>query len=55
MEQLDDIAELLGTSELDRRCSPAYGSAFIVVLLPDLLQEAYAALFEEEIKRKRAG
>lgn len=54
-EQLDDIAELLGTSELDRRCSPAYGSAFIVVLLPDLLQEAYAALFEEEIKRKRAG
>lgn len=54
-DQLDDIAEWLGTRELERRCSPAYGSAFVVVLLPDLLQEAYAALFEEEIKRKRAG
>jgi hypothetical protein len=54
-DQLDGLAELLGTRDLDRRCFPAYGSAFVVVLLPDLLQEAYAALFEEEIKRKRAG
>ena len=53
-EQLDEIAELLGLRDLERRSSPAYGSAFIVVLLPDLLQEAYAALFEEDLKRARA-
>jgi hypothetical protein len=53
-EQLDEIAELLGVRDVDRRCSPAYGSAFVVVLLPDLLQEAHAALFEEELKKRQA-
>jgi hypothetical protein len=50
LDLMDQMSDLLGEENVHLNISPAHGSAFIVVLIPDLLQEAHAALFRDELK-----
>jgi hypothetical protein len=48
----DDFSELLGEENAAVRGPLAYGRALIVVVLPDLLQEAQAVLVDKELKKR---
>jgi hypothetical protein len=48
----DDFSELLGEENAPVRGPLAYGRALIVVVLPDLLQEAQAVLVDKELKKR---
>jgi hypothetical protein len=48
----DDFSELLGEENAAVRGPLAYGRALIVVVLPDLLQEAHAVLVHKELKNR---
>jgi hypothetical protein len=48
----DDFSELLGEENAPVRGPLAYGRALIVVVLPDLLQEAQAVLVDNELKKR---
>jgi hypothetical protein len=51
-EFLEDMAELVGQDNVHIQPNLAHGSAFVVLVIPELLQEAQVSLFKEELRNK---
>lgn len=48
----EELSDLFGEEKVHIQAQPAHGRAMVVVLIPDLIQEAHVAMFQEGLRSK---